>query len=88
MVKQLRSVQTCSTLLLNAAAQVRLQFVLAGQTQWERPTAPAVGAPPPWQQPQAASQQQPQQAQQAQQEEHLYLPAMQFGGARPGYGAL
>ncbi|PRW45720.1 Polyglutamine-binding 1 [Chlorella sorokiniana] len=56
-----------------------------GKTQWKRPMAPAAGAPPPWQQPQAAAPQQPQQAQQPQQEEQLYLPAMQFGGARSGY---
>ncbi|KAL4855963.1 Polyglutamine-binding protein 1 [Chlorella vulgaris] len=55
-----------------------------GQTQWHRPGAPAAPAPPPWQQDRgggtaAAAAAAPSG------DEALYLPVMQFAGARPGY---
>jgi hypothetical protein len=64
----------------------------AGQTQWQRPTAAAAAAAAalaapaaaaaaaPWQRPAAAPAAAP-----AAEDGRLYLPAMQFGGARPGY---
>jgi hypothetical protein len=68
-------------------ASTRVPPAAAGQTQWQRPADAATAAAPaaataaaPWQRPAAAPAAAP-----AAEDGRLYLPAMQFGGARPGY---